>query len=140
MKGYTKLTAALAAFVLLFIAIGVSTTGTASAQGVILTVTIGTTTNLGSDGKTDNTICSTTAPPSTCSATDGTFLISVTDTAATTVTVDVKNTDLATVGDGTGQDDNKKNITLIEIGSSKVFTRMVRSKKASTGLVADADG
>ena len=37
-KGYTKITAALAAFVLLFVAIGVSTTSTVSAQAATITM------------------------------------------------------------------------------------------------------
>ena len=147
MKGYWKLTAALAAFVMLFIAVGVSTQGTAFADaGVTLTVTPTSGSTLTSDGKLNDTICSNSGiAGSACLAADGTFTITVHNSAAATqalvietITVSVKNVDLATVTPPTGVDSNPKTITLVETGvDTHIFSRLVRSKHASTGLTAD---
>ncbi len=144
-KGYTKITAALAAFVLLFIAIGVSTPGTASAQAATITIVPTSATTLTADAKKNNTACSVITGTSTCAAGDNTYTITVTDAAANliaaeyeVVTVTVKNADLATVTPSTATDSNAKTITLRETGAATgVFTRLVTTKHASTGLVLD---
>ena len=150
MKGYTKLTAALAAFVLLFIAIGVSTP-TASAATVVLSVSPTSATTLAStDKQKNNTICSS----STCvTSGDSEFRVTVTDSGANlsateidTITVSVKNADLATVTPASSRDANAKTITLTEVVSTSVFTkanntgvfsRVVSSKHGSTDLSPD---
>jgi hypothetical protein len=145
-KGFTKITAALAAFVLLFVAIGVSSTGTASAQAAVITVVPTSPATLSTgDAKANNTTCSVITGTSTCAAGDNTYTISVTDAAANvtdaefdTITVTVKNADLATVTPSTATDSNAKTITLLETGAATgVFTRVVTTKHASTGLVFD---
>ena len=145
MKGYTKITAALVAFVLLFVAIGVSTTDTASAQAATITVVPTSGTTLTTDAQKNNTACSVITGLSTCAAGDNTYTITVTDSAANliaaeleTVTVTVKNADLATVTPSTATDSNAKTITLLETGANTgVFSRLVTTKHASTGLVLD---
>jgi len=145
-KGYTKITAALAAFVLLFVAIGVSTTGTVSAQAATITVVPSSGTTLSSgDTKKNNTACSViSGVGATCASGDNTYLITVADAAGGAddvdeldfVTVTVKNADLATVTPSTSPDSNAKTITLVETGvDTGVFTRLVTTKHASTGLL-----
>jgi len=153
-KGYAKLTAALAAVVMPFIAIGVSTTSTVSAQTAVMTITPTSAVSFSAgDTKKNNTICSTTAVPSTCAADDGTFLIAVTHSTANgastevdTIEVSVKNMDLAIITPSTSTDSNAKKITLLESASvtdttpavnTGIFTRIVKSKHASTGLLAE---
>jgi len=146
-KGYAKLTAALAAVVMLFIAIGVSSTTQVSAQAATITVvpTSGTTLSTG-DTKKNNTACSViSGVGATCAAGDNTYTITVTDAAANliatdfeTVSVTVKNADLATVTPSTATDSNAKTITLLETGvNTGIFNRLVTTKHASTGLVLD---
>jgi len=143
-KGYTKITAALAAFVLLFIAIGVSTTGTVSAQAASITVVPSTGTTVTADGKKNNTVCSV-ATTTGCVAGDGTYVITVNDQGRTsddtrmeTITVTVKNGDLATVTPAYAADGNAKTITLVETDiATDIFTRTVTTKHASTGLQGD---
>jgi len=143
-KGYTKITAALAAFVLLFVAIGVSTTGTASAQAASITIVPTSTSALTADGKKNNTACSVITGLSTCVAGDNTYLITVTDASISTkdtaeietINVTVKNGDLATVTPSNSADGNAKTITLVETNiNTNIFTRTVTTKHASTGLV-----
>ncbi len=147
MKGYTKITAALAAFVLLFVAIGVSTTGTVSAQAATIGVvpTSAATLSAG-DTKKNNTACSVITGLSTCAAGDNTYTITITDAAGgaddadelDVITVTVKNADLATVTPSTSPDGNAKTITLLETGvDTGVFSRLVTTKHASTGLMID---
>lgn len=143
MKGFTKITAALAAFALLFVAIGIGTTSTVSAQAATITVVPTSGTTLTTDAKKNNTTCSVITGLSTCAAGDNTYTITVTDAAANvaateieTVTVTVKNADLATVTPSTATDSNAKLITLKETGvNTGVFSRLVTTKHASTGLV-----
>ncbi len=142
-KGYTKITAALAAFVLLFIAIGVSTPDTASAQAATITIVPTSPSTLTTDAKKNNTTCSVITGLSTCAAGDNTYTITVTDAAANTaaaefntVEVTIKNADLATVTGKWAPDANAKTITLLETAiDTGIFTRLVTTKHASTGLI-----
>ena len=145
MKGYAKLTAALAAVVMLFIAIGVSSTAQVSAQAATVTIVPTSATTLTTDAKKDNTACSSTGVTSACSTDDRTYTITVTDASKNTVAdelnyvvVTVKNADLATVTPKKAADSNAKQITLYETGvNTGIFNRLVTTKHASTGLVVD---
>jgi len=148
-KGYTKITAALAAFVLLFVAIGVSTTGTVSAQAATITVvpTSPTTLSAGDTKKKDQTCSVISGVGVTCAADDNTYTITVTDAAGNadaahmeTASVTVKNADLATVTPSTSADGNAKTVLLRETDvNTGIFTRLVTTKYASTGLMFDGN-
>jgi len=133
--------------VMLFIAIGVSSTGTVSAQTATITVVPTSPATLSTgDTKKNNTACSVITGLSTCAAGDNTYLITVNDQGRTsldthieTITVTVKNADLATVTPSTGPDGNAKTITLIETDvATDIFTRTVTTKHASSGLQHDS--
>jgi len=146
-KGYAKLTAALAAVVMLFIAIGVSSTAQVSAQAATITVVPTSATTLATgDTKKNNTACSViSGVGATCTSGDNTYKITVNDQGRTsddtrmeTITVTVKNADLATVTPSYAADSNAKVITLLETNiATDIFERVVTTKHASTGLQHD---
>jgi hypothetical protein len=161
-KGFTKITAALAAFVLLFVAIGVSSTGSVAAQSAAISITPLSASALGAtDTRKNDTICSNLGAVGAKCATagDNTFVIRVVDggvgAGGANVSVDIqdrvlvtlKNGDLATVTPATAADSNAKTISLIEVTDASsttatlvgaintgIFARVVTSKHASTGL------